>query len=99
MDRMEKDIGEGEEVPLLHTMAKESEVTSADIYLKHPGDEEDDQVCCSFETRGLGLLYTTHVFVFSWVFFIAFLVCEKIGVLGFLHIGLFASFCNQGKYS
>ena len=44
MDRIEKDIGEGEEVPMLHTMRMESEVTSADIYLKHPGDEEDDQV-------------------------------------------------------
>ena len=47
MDRIEKDIGEGDEVPMLHTMRMESEVTSADIYLKHPGDEEDDQVCLS----------------------------------------------------
>ncbi len=44
MERIEKDVGEGDEVPLLHTMRMESEVTSADIYLKHPGDEEEDQV-------------------------------------------------------
>jgi hypothetical protein len=44
MERVEKDVGEGEEVPLLHTMRMESEVTSSDIYLKHPGDDEEDQV-------------------------------------------------------
>jgi hypothetical protein len=44
MERVERDVGEGEEVPLLHTMRMESEVTSSDIYLKHPGDDEEDQV-------------------------------------------------------
>ena len=53
MERIEKDVGEGEEVPLLHTMRMESEVTSADIYLKHPGDEEEDQVLLDFKNKCL----------------------------------------------
>jgi hypothetical protein len=44
MERIEKEVGEGDEVPLLHTMPMEAEVTSSDIYLKHPGDENEDAV-------------------------------------------------------
>ena len=44
LERIEREVGEGKEVPLLHTMPMEAEVTSSDIYLKHPGDDEDDAV-------------------------------------------------------
>ena len=41
MDRLRSDVGAGKEVStLLHSMTKESENNS--IYLKHPGDDNED---------------------------------------------------------
>ena len=40
MDRLRSDVGAGKEVSMLvHSMPKESE---NNIYLKHPGDDNDD---------------------------------------------------------